>query len=100
MRPSTKAKQRRFLAQLILEAGEEIRARIAFRARMVDLYEELHNRPARGRGRTVSNKVTPELRARVRNIAAADPTLPHSSIAEIVGVNSGRISEILSGKRT
>lgn len=51
------------------------------------------------KGRVKNNGVSPDVKRRIRELAATDPNLHLSEIGEIVGVNQGRVSEVLNGKR-
>lgn len=55
-------------------------------------------RPVR-KAEPVSAKMTDELRDKIRAFAKANPSLPYAAIAQVHGVNIGRISEALRGFR-
>lgn len=67
---------------------------------LADLASELSRRKGWGRGHNVSNRMTVGLAIKITQFAHANPGMPQSEIARIFNVNSGRVSEILSGKRT
>jgi hypothetical protein len=46
-----------------------------------------------------SNPVTPAIKAQIQALAANNPTMHESEIAAQVGVNPGRVSEVLHGLR-
>jgi hypothetical protein len=50
-------------------------------------------------GRTDARKVTPELAEQVRAYAARHPGENHRNIGAHFGIDGGRVSEILHGKR-
>lgn len=62
---------------------------------MQHLTREPHVRKARVKNAGVS----PEIKHQIRQLAAAHPDMHLSEIGEIVGVNQGRVSEVLNGKR-
>jgi hypothetical protein len=68
--------------------------------RLETLHAEMHNRPARTRGKSMSITVTASVARRIWDIHQADPSLPQHEIARLAGVNQGRVSEVLAGKRT
>lgn len=72
----------------------------AVRERLAIVRRELHNRPPTTRGEPVAVPVTPELIKRVWEIHLGNVTIPQHIIGEMVGLQQGRISEILSGIRT
>lgn len=61
--------------------------------------EHMHRKPPVRRGQRDSTKMTPELAASIRAYAEADPTLSQRAIGEHFNVSSGRVSEVLAGKR-
>jgi hypothetical protein len=61
---------------------------------------ELHNRKPKTRGRPTSVTVTPEIEARIFALHAQFPSLPQHEIGRLAGVQQGRVSETLAGKRT
>ena len=70
----------------VLERSERLRA-------------EMHNRPRVMRGKATSNPITSELRAKIIRAHEISPYTPQHELAKRFGVNPGRISEILAGKR-
>lgn len=83
----------------------EIRQRLLFLskqhgiAELTILAHELRRRPPVRRAPRVSPTLTPPIATRIRRIAAAFPDWPYTRIAQSVGVNPGRVSEVLAGKR-
>jgi hypothetical protein len=76
------------LAELQIELNERINA----------LMQETYRR-SYSRTPTKSKRVTPEIRVSVRKLAADFPDMSHQELADAHGINPGRISEILHGKR-
>jgi hypothetical protein len=64
-----------------------------------DLADEIARRPAGQRAPVSSAPMTEELRRRIREMKAANPTLSHAEIGRQLNVNPGRVSETLKGKR-
>lgn len=64
-----------------------------------ELAEETKRRPAVRRAPTEAKKITPELRRRVRAHARRHPAKPMRAIGRAFGIDQGRVSEILAGKR-
>jgi hypothetical protein len=62
--------------------------------------EELPNRSPIRRSPRVSPRVTPEIAEQVRRLALDNPTMSNHEIAAQLGLNQGRVSEILAGRRT
>lgn len=60
---------------------------------------ELIRRPVVRKARPTSQSFTPELAQRIRDYAAEHPGVSQNDIAQSFGVNSGRVSEALRGKR-
>lgn len=63
------------------------------------LAEELRRRKPCRKAPVQSAPMTDELNAAVRAYATAYPAAPLSRIAAVFGVNHGRVSEALAGKR-
>ena len=47
-----------------------------------------------------ARRMSPALKHQIIDIHYRNPELPHFKIAEFVGTNPGRVSEVLAGKRT
>lgn len=60
---------------------------------------DLKRRPAFRRVARTSVPMTPAIAAQIRKVARLKPTWPQHRIAALVGVNPGRVSEVLNGKR-
>ena len=61
--------------------------------------KELVRRPVEKRAPIKSNKMTPELARKIRQHARANPEKRQVEIGRYFGVNQGRVSEALYGKR-
>jgi len=99
VRPTTKAKQRLWVHDLIVDthAGHVSRDEIV--RRLYVLLVELRNRPPIKRSDPCSVPTTADVKARILQLSAADPLMAHQTIAERIGTNIGRVSEVLAGKR-
>ena len=96
----TKAGQRTVLYALIAYIDTNPNADLTvIRAALDGVVQHMHNRMPIGRAPDASVPMTPEVCDRIRKLHQADPDLTQQAIAEITGVNSGRVSETLSGKR-
>lgn len=85
----------------IPDVAEEMRL-IAARhgiPRLIELADELGRRTSTKAPRS-SNKMTPAIEAKIRKLKARHPDMTQLDIANQVGVNQGRVSETLNGKRT
>jgi hypothetical protein len=60
---------------------------------------ELRNRNPRTAGTRMSVRMTPELKARLRQFHSQHPDMPQHKLGALFGVNQGRVSETLTGKR-
>lgn len=63
------------------------------------LVDEIGRRKLGPRAPVTSRKITDEIRERIRSIHKDNPNLSQAEIAIQVGVNPGRVSETLRGKR-
>ena len=68
-------------------------------SRIEDCVRDLKRRPPTRRAPVTSTPMTPEIAAKIRETAWKHPTWSQQRIATRLGVNSGRVSEILFGKR-
>ena len=75
--------------QRLMLLSKEIRA----------LAKELSRRPARDKAPTRSKPITPARAASIRALKRLHPIWSYQAIANAVGVNAGRVSEVLNGKR-
>lgn len=65
-----------------------------------NLISQLKRRPAVSRGKPASRPVTTDIELRIKHLRATEPDWTQAKIAHQVGVNPGRVSEVLAGKRT
>jgi hypothetical protein len=63
------------------------------------LATEIGRRQLGPRAPSTSNRINDEIRERIRSIHKENPSLTQAEIAMQVGVNPGRVSETLRGKR-
>lgn len=68
-------------------------------AELEKLSNELIRRPSVRKARRTSNEFTPELAVEIRAYAVQHPGVSQNDIAKSFGVNAGRVSEALRGKR-
>ena len=90
------------IRELIAGLTEESKAlarRQLFIANMIAGLAEETRRRSYERAPTTSRRVTAAVRASVRLMAASNPDMSHQALAEAHGINIGRVSEILHGKR-
>ena len=83
------------------EVAEELRelAKEYDIPRLLELADEIKRRPSM-KGERVSKKITPDIRHAVKAIKRKYPNIAQITIAKHLGINQGRVSEILKGKRT
>lgn len=65
-----------------------------------ELANEIPRRPPVTRAPVTSRKVTPQMAEDIRIVHEINPTWSQSRIGRLFGVNAGRVSEVLAGKRT
>lgn len=65
-----------------------------------DLADQIGRRAIGARAPVTSVKMTDEIREEIHRIHKENPKLSQQEIARRVGVNPGRVSETLRGKRT
>lgn len=65
---------------------------------LAGLADELRRRPSQ-RAPARSRPMTYALQNEIRDLRAANPRMPQADIARLCGVNQGRVSEVLKGKR-
>lgn len=68
-------------------------------AELRDLADETKRRPPVKRAPCAARGITPALARRVRAYVAAHPRKPNREIGAHFGIDGGRVSEILAGKR-
>ncbi len=84
--------------QLTAESNMLARLQIGLNAQIEALMQETYRRTY-SRAPVKSKRITADVRASVRHMAANNPDMTHQDIAEAHNINIGRISEILHGKR-
>jgi hypothetical protein len=84
--------------QLTVESTQLARRQIQINARIDALMQETYRR-SYTRAPTTSRRITAAVRASVRQMVADFPDMPHQDVATSHGINIGRVSEILHGKR-
>lgn len=65
-----------------------------------ELADEIPRRPPVTRAPITSRKVTPQMAEDIRLTHELHPTWSQAKIGRVFGVNAGRVSETLAGKRT
>ena len=85
----------RELARVIAKGG----GTIEIAAEIEMLVDELSRRAAVTRAPVQATPTTPVLRRAIRALHLSDPDLTQAQIARRLGVNQGRVSEALAGKR-
>jgi hypothetical protein len=102
-RPETKDQQRELVDQLIVQQRHAMTLGGDRLKHVLDglevLRSAMHNRVPEQRGRSTSLRVTDAKRDEVRRLRAEYPEWSQQEIANHSGVNIGRVSEILKGKR-
>jgi hypothetical protein len=90
------------IRELIFELTDESKRLARRQLYIATKIEALTNETRRRqyeRAPVTSNRVTAAVRQSVRDMAAQHPDLSHQALAEAHGINPGRVSEILHGKR-
>jgi len=64
-----------------------------------DLADETKRRPPVRQAPIAARRMTPELAREVRELARSNPDLTNREIGRRLGVDGGRVSEVLAGKR-
>ena len=89
---------RELIGELTEESKRLARRQLYIAQKINQLAEETRRR-AYDRAPATSRRVTALVRASVRAMAETNPDMSHQALAEAHGINIGRISEILHGKR-
>jgi len=89
---------RDLIAELTDEGTKLARRQYAINLRINALMQETYRR-SYTRTPVKNRRITADVRASVRAMAAANPDASHQEIAEAHNINPGRVSEILHGKR-
>lgn len=66
---------------------------------LLTLAEELKRRPPVKKAHPISAAMTDNIRDQIRMFATLNPHLTNRAIGNLFNVDSGRVSEILAGKR-
>lgn len=86
------------ISELVAESKTLARRQLYIATKIEQLSEETRRRQYNRAPRT-SRNVTANIRASVRAMALHAPQMSHQALAEAHGINPGRVSEILHGKR-
>jgi antitoxin component HigA of HigAB toxin-antitoxin module len=89
---------RELIGQLTEESKTLARRQLYIAEKINQLAEETRRRTY-DRAPSTSKRVTAAVRASVREMAMDFPNMSHQALADAHGINPGRISEILHGKR-
>lgn len=84
---------------LATESRELAERQAQIAARVYALSNELFRRPSVKKAGPRSARITPVLRARVREFVANNPNMANRDIGRVFNIDGGRVSEILAGKR-
>jgi hypothetical protein len=84
--------------QLTAESTQLARRQIQINARIDALMQETYRR-SYSRAPVKSKRITADVRASVRAMAANNPDASHQEIGDAHNINPGRVSEILHGPR-
>ena len=99
MLPTTKAKQRKWVYDLIIDVHNGTLTRDDAIRRLHILLVQLRNRPPIKHSDPVSNPTTPAMKQAILHFHHVYPEMAHQTIAEQLNTNIGRVSEVLAGKR-
>jgi hypothetical protein len=80
-----------------ISMGHYIPATLALK--LLNLSEQLKRRPASSKSEVKSQRMTPSLARSIAAFAKTNPKLSQVEIAQRFGVNPGRVSEAINGKR-
>jgi len=89
---------RELIAALTEESKTLARRQLYIATKINRLAEETRRR-SYGRAPITSRRVTATVRQSARDMVAAHPSMSHQDVGEAHGINIGRVSEILRGKR-
>jgi hypothetical protein len=73
--------------------------RVALAKELRDIEAQMYRRPYVRKAPASANHMTPALEKRIRRYAWVHPDMTYQEIGTHFGVNSGRVSEVLAGKR-
>lgn len=97
--PTTKLKQRLFLAALIRRVDSRTITWAELSTDLKTLYRQLRNRPPVKKARPRAHPVTPAVAQAVWEFYRANPHAINREIGRRFNIDAGRVSEILAGKR-
>jgi hypothetical protein len=97
--PTTKKKQRAYLSAIADLIERDAPHLVAHVAALRLLESHMYNRVPPRRGRAQSVPMSPAVKRNIKTLRAADPLLPQHIIGTCVGVNQGRVNEVLIGVR-
>ena len=97
--PTTKKKQRKFLTVVTNCIERDAPHLIVHVAALRNLEEQMYNRVPEHRGRPESRPMTEEVVQEVYDEKAADPRVSQHVNGARVGINQGRVCEVLRGVR-
>jgi len=97
-RPEVQQELRAYAAQLRMFGYPPDAREVA--TRLDGWADALAQRTAVTHGRVVSARMTPAKEREIWEVHRMFPTLPQHEIARRCGVNQGRVSEVLAGRRT
>jgi hypothetical protein len=97
--PSTKKKQRAFLRQITDGIERDAPHLVAYIAALRLLGTWMYNRVPAHRARVQSEPLTEDIIDLIRQWHRLDPNMPQHVIGSRVGVNQGRVNEVLRGIR-
>lgn len=89
---------RELIGELTEESKRLARRQLYIAQKINQLAEETRRR-SYDRAPITSRRVTAAVRLSVRDMAFRHPNMTHQALAEVHGINIGRVSEILHGKR-
>ena len=89
---------REMVQQLTAESTKLARLQIELNERIDALMQETYRR-SYSRAPVKSRRITADVRASVRAMAANNPDASHQEIGDAHNINPGRVSEILHGPR-
>ncbi len=89
---------RELIGELTEESKKLARRQLHIAQTINQLAEETRRR-SYDRAPITSRRITPAVRLSAREMAESNPDMSHQAIAEAHGINPGRVSEILHGKR-
>jgi hypothetical protein len=99
--PRTKAAQRDVLQRLSLylaTVSPPPDMRVAVQVLQI-VIGQMYSRPAVTHAKVSSTPMSPQIAMAIRRMHYNNPDMTYMDIAATVGVNSGRVSEVLAGKR-